>query len=448
MEKSLRAFIAQLERKRELIRITEEIDPKYEISGVLKILDKEEGPAVIFEKPKGYTIPVVGNLMSTRKRLAMALGVDEKDLIEEYLRRKENLIPPKVVLEGPVKEVVIKEKIDIPGFFPVVTYSEKDSNPYITTGVVIVRDPNSGQQTMGLHRLQVLGKNRLTILLLSPPIPQYYQQMEAQNQYLEVAIAIGVDPVFMFSTVAWMPVGSKFDLVGSLYGEPVEMVKCETVDLEVPAQAEIVLEGKILPHLREKDGPFGETSGYYVPYESPVIKIEVITHRREPFFQALHPWSNEAFLLLVSWEAETLKNLRKRFTGVKQLNLMSDTVGAHAIISINNRDKGETRQMMLSTLIDNVYIKRVIVVDEDIDVYNAREVEWAVATRFQPDTDLVIIPDLGGTPLDPSTKPGYLTAKMGLDATKPLGQKEKFEKIDVPQGVKEKISHLLEGYLK
>lgn len=224
---------------------------------MLKILDKEEGPAVIFEKPKGYTIPVVGNLMSTRKRLAMALGVDEKDLIEEYLRRKENLIPPKVVLEGPVKEVVIKEKIDIPGFFPVVTYSEKDSNPYITTGVVIVRDPNSGQQTMGLHRLQVLGKNRLTILLLSPPIPQYYQQMEAQNQYLEVAIAIGVDPVFMFSTVAWMPVGSKFDLVGSLYGEPVEMVKCETVDLEVPAQAEIVLEGKILPHLREKDGPFG-----------------------------------------------------------------------------------------------------------------------------------------------------------------------------------------------
>lgn len=446
MEKSLRAFISQLERKGELIRISEEVDPRFEISGVLKMLDEKKGPAVIMEKPKGYTMPVVGNLMGTRKRLAMAFGVDEQDIIEEYLRRKENLISPKVVLEGPVKEVVIKEEIDILGFFPVVTYSEKDSNPYITTGVVIVRDPNSGQQTMGLHRLQVLGKNRLTILLLSPPIPQYYRQMEARNQPLEVAIAIGVDPVFLFSTVAWMPVGSKFDLVGSLYEEPVEMVRAETVELEVPAQAEIVLEGKILPHLREQDGPFGETSGYYVPYESPVIEIETITHRREPYFQVLHPWSNEAFILLVSWEAETLKNLRKIFPGVRQLNLMPDTVGAHAVISINNRDKGETRQMMLSTLIDNIYIKRVIVVDEDIDVYNPREVEWALATRFQPDTDLVVIPDVGGTPLDPSTKPGYLTAKMGLDATKPLGQKEKFEKIDIPREVKGKMSHLLEKY--
>ena len=127
---------------------------------------------------------------------------------------------------------------------------------------------------------------------------------------------------------------------------------------------------------------------------------------------------------------------------------MPDTVGSHAIISVNNRDKGETRQLMLSTLINNVYIKRVIVVDDDIDVYNLREVEWAVATRFQPDTDLLIIPDLKGSALDPSTKPNYLTAKMRLDATKPLGQEEKFEKIDVPQNVRERMSNILEKYLK
>jgi 2,5-furandicarboxylate decarboxylase 1 len=209
-----------------------------------------------------------------------------------------------------------------------------------------------------------------------------------------------------------------------------------------------VLEGKILPHLREKDGPFGETSGYYVLYESQVIEIGAVTHRKDPYFQALHPWTNEAFVLMISWEAEILKNLRNRFPSVRELNLMPDTVGAHAVISLKKRDKGETRQVMLSTLIDNVYIKRVIVVDEDINVYNPREVEWAVATRFQPDTDLVVIPDLGGTPLDPSTKPGYLTAKMGLDATKPLDQKEKFEKIDVPRNVREKMGHILGEYLK
>ena len=153
---------------------------------------------------------------------------------------------------------------------------------------------------MGIHRLQVLGMNRLTILLLSPPIPQYYRAMEEKNKPLEVAIALGLDPVFMFSAVAWMPTGTKFDLVGSLYGEPAEMIKGETVDLNVPAFAEIVLEGKILPHLREKDGPFGETSGYYVPYESPVIEIDTVTHRKDPYFQALHPWTHEAFILMVS----------------------------------------------------------------------------------------------------------------------------------------------------
>jgi len=134
--KSLRAFIKELEKRGDLFRIEEEIDPKYEISGVLKILDEKDGPAVIFENPKGYNIPVAGNLMGNRKRLAMAFGVEEKDLIKEYLQRKENPMPPKVISEGPVKEIVIKDNIDIPGLFPVVTYSEKDSNPYIASGVL------------------------------------------------------------------------------------------------------------------------------------------------------------------------------------------------------------------------------------------------------------------------------------------------------------------------
>jgi 2,5-furandicarboxylate decarboxylase 1 len=446
--KDIRTFIGELEKRGELLQIKEELDPKYEISGVLKALDEQKGPAVLFQKPKGYTMPVVGNIMGTRSRLAMAMGVDEHELIAEYLRKKNNPIPPKVISDAAVKDVVLKENIDIPGLFPVVTYNEKDSNPYLTAGVVIVKDPNSGVQTMGLHRLQVMGKNRLTILLLSPPIPQYYRQMEEQNKPLEVAIAIGVDPVFMFSTVAWMPVGTKFDLVGSLYEEPAEMIKGETVDLNVPVHAEIVLEGKILPHLREKDGPFGETSGYYVPYESPVIEIDAVTHRKDPYFQALHPWTHEAFVLMVSWEAETLKNLQAKFPGVRQLNLMPETVGAHAVIGVSNKDRGETRQLMLSTLIENVYIKRVVVVDDDIDVYNPGEVDWALSSRFQADSDLVVIPDLRGSPLDPSTKPGYLTAKMGMDATKPLGEPEKFEKVGVPRDVQEKMSLLVDKHLK
>lgn len=447
-DRSLRTFIEQLERKGDLLRITEEVDPMFEISGVLKILDEQAGPAVMFDRPKGYSVRAVGNLIGKRERLALAMGIQEKELIEEYLRRKEHPVPAKLVTEGPVKETVVKKDVDILNSFPVATYSEKDANPYITAGVVLVKNPASGQQTMGIHRLQVLEKNRLTVLLLSPPVPQYHQQMEEQNKPLDVAIAIGLDPLFLFSSVAWMPEGNKFELLGSLYGEPVEMVKAETVDIHVPAHAEIVLEGKILPRIREKDGPFGETSGYYVPYDSPVIEIQAVTYRKDPLFQVLHPWSNEAFVLLVSWEAEMLKMLRSKFPEVRHLNLIPDTVGAHAIISVSSADKGKARQAMISMLANNAYIKRVVMVDDDIDVYNQREVEWALATRFQPDTDLVVLSDLLGSPLDPSTKPGYITAKMGMDATKPLDHAERFEKIGIPQTIRSKMRGILTRYLQ
>jgi len=445
-EKSFRAFIEQLKTKGDVLRITHEIDPVFEISGMLKILDERGGPAVIFEAPKGYSVRAAGNVMGRRERIAMAMGIQESELIEEYLHRKEHPIPAKLVSGGPVKEIVLRGDIDILGSFPVVTYSEKDSNPYITAGVVFAKDPQSEKQTMGIHRLQVMGKNKLTVLLLSPPVPQYHQYMEAQNKPLDVAIAVGLDPLLLFSSVAWMPEGNKLELAGSLYGEPVETVKAENSDLQVPAYAEIVLEGKILPGIREKDGPFGETSGYYVPYESPVIEIATITHRKNPLFQVLHPWSNEAFVLLMSWEAEMLKMLRNKFPEIQRLNLMPDTVGAHAVVSISTADKGKTRQAMVFMLANNTYIKRVVMVDDDIDVYNPREVEWALATRFQPDTDLVVLPDLLGSPLDPSTHPGYLTSKMGMDATKPSDAFEKFEKISVPPAVRKHMENILSRY--
>ncbi|MDJ0828532.1 MAG: UbiD family decarboxylase [Desulfobacterales bacterium] len=448
-ERSLRAFMEQLANKGELIQIEEEVDPKFEIPGVLRILDEQGGPAAVFDSPKGYSVKAVGNILGKRNRLAMAMDIEDKELIEEYLRRKKHPIPSKLVSDGPVKEVVIKHDIDILRFFPVATYSEKDSNPYLTSGVVLVKNPVSGNQTMGLHRMQVLGQNRLTVLLLNPPVSLFYQQKEERNEPLEVAIALGLDPLFMFSTVAWMPEGGdKLELVGSLYGEPVEMVQAETVDLNVPAHAEIVLEGKILPHIREKDGPFGESSGYYVPYESPVVEIETVTHRENPYFQVLCPCSNEAFSLLVSWEAEMLKKLRGKFPEVRHLNLVPETVGAHAVVSVKKASRGMKRQMMTYFLADNASIKRVVVVDDDVDVYNQREVEWALATRFQADMDLVVLSDLIGFPLDPSTKADYLTAKMGLDATKPIDDDGKFEKICVPSDVLNKMQTLLDRYCK
>jgi 2,5-furandicarboxylate decarboxylase 1 len=235
------------------------------------------------------------------------------------------------------------------------------------------------------------------------------------------------------SSVTNVPEGfDKFGIAGGLKGSPVELVKCETIDIEVPAQAEIVLEGKILPKVREVDGPFGESYGAYTTVESPVIEVKTITHRQDPIYHGLLATSTDAFNLgAIPSEALLLESIRSAVPTVKSVHVHSPL---HAVISLSNPKGGDARLALLLALAKGV--KHAVAVDDDINIYDHRDVDWAISTRVQADQDLIIIPSLPGSTIDPSAA-GFegraLTAKLGIDATKPIDAPPmKFEKMKVP----------------
>ncbi|WP_435549786.1 UbiD family decarboxylase [Desulfobacterium sp. N47] len=443
--RDLRDFLQRLKQEGELIEIEEELDPKYEVTAILEKLGKQESPAVLFKNVKGYNIPVAGNLLGSRKRLALILETTVEGLHEEYLKRKSRGIPSQLVSHAPVKDIVVRDNIDIMSLFPVLTNHELDAAPYITQGLVFMRDPASGRVTVGVHRLQVKGKNCLCIQLVSRTSTEFYRHAEEKNEPLEVAIAIGVDPALLLTAVTWFPFGDKIELAGGLRGAPLELVKGETVGLSIPAHAMIVLERKIPPFVRETDGPFGESSGYYTTVQSPVVEIQAVCCQKDPIYAVFKPWSIEDDLILnISWAGEGFKKLKNDLPSLQGLKLSWNA--STAIISIKKRNEGEARRAIYLALMNNFYIKQAIVVDDDVDIYNPREVEWAIATRFQPDRDLVVIPNVEANPLDPSVRDGIIGSKFGIDATKPLGEEDRFKKIGVPPVAESKARKILERY--
>jgi len=442
----LKEFITHLQDKGELIYIEEELSTRHEIAAAMKLVDQRRGGAVLFERVKGYDVSVVGNVLGTRRRLETALGA-KGDLVNHYLDRTHNPIQPVVVEAGPAKEVVLKDHIDILKVMPVLTHHEKDVGPYMTSAVIIAKDPDTGIRGMGIHRIQIKGKNKLGILLASPPISRFFTHSEEKGVPLEIAIVVGMDPITWFSSVIWAPKGiDKFDLAGGLKGEAIELVQCESVNLEVPAHAEFVLEGRVLPHVREQEGPFGESTGVYLTYDNPIAEIEVITHRRKPLYHGLMPFTSEESVLMgVSWEAENLKSIQNVFPQVERAHINPLDFG-QLIVQINKKSEEDPKGIIDYVLELNPHTKSAIIIDTDVDLYSPKEVAWALFNRFQVEKDIVIKKDLPGSIIDPSVSEKYRTSKIGFDATRPFGQKEKFEKIGLSGEVESKIRDLFRDY--
>jgi 2,5-furandicarboxylate decarboxylase 1 len=423
--KDLRHFLNLLKENGELLCIREEVSLRFEVSEFLRQFDEQSGPALLFEKIKDHSNRIVGNLVCTRKRLGLAFGLQsEEKLLETYRKRRAHKIEPRRVRSGPVKQVVIKEsrKVDL-NTLAIPTYHEGDGGPYITCGVVTAKDPASGLRSMGLHRLQIKGKRRMGIHLSNPPIARFAAEAEKNGKPLDVAISLGIHPIILLASIVSSPSEDKVAIASSLLGNPIRLLRCATVDAEAPADAEVVVEGRILPKVREKEGPFGETSGYYFSDDSHVIEVTAITRREDPIIQALHPTVHEVSLLGgPAGEAEMMQMLRKRGFAVQDL----------AISQSSNR----THVFLLSGV---PYIKHAVVVDDDVNVHDPKDIEWAIATRFQGDQDLVIIPNLKARSIDPSKKEGNFTTKVGLNATVPMKTRERFRRISVPQRVSEKV---------
>jgi len=437
----LRSFLDDLGG--DLLRVKQAMSPRHEMAALLRAMPAN-GPAVLFENVSGYPgARVAGNLVASRKRVARALATTEEDLAACYLQRTRQGIPPQPAREAPVKDVVHRAPADLGALLPVLTHYEGDGAPFLTTGVVLCHDPATGRRGMGIHRMMVKGGNRLGILLANPPLSAFHAHAEAAGRPLDIAVALGVEPALLIAAVVKTgPQGpDKMDLAGALRGAPVEMVRAETVAVDVPARAEIVVEGRILPGLREPEGPFGENTGYYFSNVSPVVEVTAVTHRRDFIYPALCPWTADVdSLLSLAAGTELLGQLRTQMAGIADLDLTTGTCGFTAVIALAGARPTDARRLIHLALSMDRRLKLVTVVDDDVDIRNPREVAWALATRFQPDRDTVILSGMEGYVIDPSCG-GGAGSRMGIDATR--GSGPEFDKITIPAAAAAKARAVL-----
>ena len=290
----LREFLNFLEEKGLLKRVKKEVDVKYEIASMIRETCDVQGPCLFFENVKGYEMPVVGGVFATRQRVLLALEAEQSNVIERFLRGIDNPIEPKTVKSGPCQEVeFIGEEVDL-NKLPILYHYKEDGGAYITSGVAIAKHPETGYKNLSIHRMMLKGRDKLGFYIASRDrhIWSFLTAAEKRQEPLEIAIAIGVEPVVCIaSQIKTSREKYELSIAGGLRGQPVETVKCRTIDLEVPSTSEIVIEGEMIPNVRESEGPFGEYTGYYSKVsQSPVVKVKAITHRENPYLSGSVDW--------------------------------------------------------------------------------------------------------------------------------------------------------------
>jgi 2,5-furandicarboxylate decarboxylase 1 len=337
------------------------------------------------------------------------------------------------VTDAPVQDVVkIGENIDL-SKVPLLTHYDVNAAPYVTAGIVVAADPDTGVRNTSYNRLMMAGNRELRIFMaIGRHLWTLHNKMEQRNQALPIAIVVGVHPLFSLGAQAFTPsTDDEYSIIGGMMNEPLRVVKAKTLPLLVPADAELIIEGKILPNIRREDRP--------------VIEVTAITQRKNYLFQDVHAGYTEHKLMgAVPREAALIRAVHQTVPTVKNVCMpVSGNCRFHAYISIAKRGPGQAKNAICAAFASDMLLKHVVIVDDDIDVFDEEQVLWAVSNRFQADKDLVVIANAQGSELDPSAGPGGVNAKMGLDATKPLSGFA--PELRVPQEVMQKIR--LEDFL-
>ncbi len=457
MKKNLSAFLRKLEERlpHDLVRVERAVSPAdFEVTAILQHLENERKfPVLLFENPlnlngKPSTFPLLSNVFATRARCALALGMNPQDeglaLSLEYARREEKLLPPVVVPipEAPVKKVIKRgEEADLYEF-PIVRHHAMDPAPYIDM-TPVMKDPEGGFYNVAFLRNMVKGPRRLGLHMSPRHNWQIHRKNEEKKQPTPVAIVISHHPAFYLGALNVSPFGADdYARIGAIMGEPLRLTASETWgnDFMVPADAEIIIEGHVLPNVKEVEGPFGEFTGYYGPQRlRNVIEVTAITHRSDAVFQHIFTGHRDTWVLGgIPKEGSLFNLIRGVVPTTKAVHFpISGCCRFHCYISIDKKVDGETKQAALSALGGCDFVKHVVVVDADIDIYNEEEVMWAVATRVQADQDVDIIKNVKGNTLDPSQTDNIMTAKMIIDATKPV-QRPFEARVAVPKTAMEK----------
>ncbi|MEV4976652.1 non-oxidative hydroxyarylic acid decarboxylases subunit C [Streptomyces scopuliridis] len=437
----LRAFLDRLAKERRLLHIEDQVAPEPDLGAAAKAAVDlgEAAPALLFSNVHGYerarvAVNVHGSWAAHALMLDLPPDTPLRSQFDEFVRRWDNHpMPVARSADAPFTEHSIGgDDINLFEQLPLSRLNEHDGGFYIDKAVVVSRDPDHpedfGRQNTGIYRLQVKGPRRLGI----QPVPVHdiavhLRLADERAEELPVAIALGNEPVI--GIVAGMPIpydASEYEMAGAIQGAPYPVVAAPLTGLDVPVGAEIVIEGAVLSRTREIEGPFGEFTGYYSGVRrQPVIRVDRVWHRTDPIFEHLYlgkPWTEIDYMFGINTGVPIFRELRSEFPEVVAVNALY-THGLVAIVSTRQRYGGFAKAVGLRTLTTRHglgYCKLVIVVDEDVDPYDMAQVMWAVSSRFNPEYDLVVAPRLSGHPLDPSSSPQGMSAKMIIDATAPV----------------------------
>ena len=379
--RTLRDWLDHLAGRDRLAVLKPNMALKFELAAHAKRLDGLR--ATVFPKPGGHPMPVVSGLVSDRGWIAEAMGVEPADMLPRFQEAASHPVPWQEVKSAPAQEVVHRS-VDLTKLLPIPTHNEHDGGPYIAAGIMVVRNPKSGKQNVSIHRCQVTGPNRLGVLVLPRHTYTFHRMAEEAGRPLEAAI---------------------------------------------------VIEGRFLPGVREPEGPFGEFPQTYGSRSNrEVMEVVTVTHRKDAMFHTMSGGGLEHLLLgAIPKEATLLTHLRRNFPNVLDVHLSpGGTMRFHLFVKIKKIQEGQGKNIIMGAFAGSFDLKHVVVVDDDIDIHNPAEVELAIATRFQADRDLLVVPESQGSKLDPSNRDG-VGAKMGLDATKPLAATEMhYKRIRVP----------------
>lgn len=445
MNKDLTLFIKQLEQSspRSVVRIKKEVSPEFEIPAILQEVEKRKfNPVLIFENVKNLKgekskLPVMINLCGERERLAMAMGTTNEKLALDYVA-KEKPVPPVVVSkdQARVKEFV-QTGGDVDLFeLPVVTHHEMDLGPYFTAGSAWVKDPETGFVNCAIIRIYVEGPKRLVVNFNAARHTNYvFQKYKSKGIPMPMVIVIGHHPAFLMGAQTKM-LTDEPQIIGGIMGEPLEVVPSETwgEDFMVPAQAELVVECELSTTEVAIEAPFGEYTGYYGGQRvNPIADVKAVTRKNDAYYLDIMPGHADHFLLDAPMiEAYLYSRIKEVVPGVINVHVpVSGTARLHAYIQVKKSNDGEPKTALACALSSDYRIKHAVVVDEDVDIYDDQEVLWAIATRSQWSKDLIVIPGIMGTRLDPSGD-GIITSKGGIDATKPFGATSFAARISIP----------------
>lgn len=428
----LRGWLGHIQARGDVRRLRQRVDPDQEVAAVLEACDGRS--TVIFEDVAGAEFALVGNTVARRQHFALALGCPDGAVVDRIAAALAAPAPCKEVASEDAPVAAVEERgPDLLSDLPLPVQHEHDGGRYLTSALVSVTDPRSGRTNLSINRLQVAGPHELRALLLAGRLRQIFADHEARGEDLPVALVVGVDPLLTLASQA--PADAELDdleVASALHPAPLEVVRLADHPTPVPARAELVLLGRLRSGRRAEEGPFGEYPRTYGPGgPAPVIELTHRFRRKRPLVQTILSGGREHFWVGgLPREARLMRTLTA--SGVAAIDVRLTEGGScrmHAVVSLRNAAPGEAVHAAMAVFASLAPVKLIVVVDDDVDIYDDEQVGWAVATRFQADRDLTVIPDCRGGGLDPSAGPGGVTAKLVMDATVPADRRGQHERM-------------------